>query len=202
MTPETLTKQLLCFDDFAPDATKAREWIINSGFTTETGPDGAQYTGINKLQMKHWFDRIADLRKKPIIPRLSCFRLNLAGELPHSWVHSDDICAKWASVLYLNEPDQCRGGTAFWKHIGLNIDRLPSRAELGEEAEEFYRMMTDEWKILDRWTMTGIIPMKWNRFITYPTCFFHSRFPFEGFGTGPKDGRLIWICFYDVEGEA
>ncbi len=202
MSSETLVKNLLKFDDFAPDAEQVRQSVIAQGFTTETGPDGAIYTGINKTQMPRWFERIADLRKKAIIPRLSCFRLNLKDELPHSWVHSDDICAKWASVLYLNEPDQCRGGTAFWKHLSLGIDRLPSVKELGDEAQSFYEMMTQEWKHLDRWTMTGIMPMKFNRFITYPTCYFHSRFPFEGFGTGPADGRLIWICFYDIEGEA
>jgi hypothetical protein len=73
--------------------------------------------------------RIAELIGEPITPKLSCFRLNLAGELPHSWVHSDDICAEFASVLYLNLPEQCKGGTAFWAHDEWG-DHLLSDEEL------------------------------------------------------------------------
>ena len=193
---------LLQFDDFAPDAASMRVEVIEGGFSTQTGPDGAKYTGISLHSVPHWFDRVSELLNKKIIPKLSCFRVNLAGELPHSWVHSDDICAKYASVLYLNRPQECKGGTAFWKHDKLNLDHLPTREELGDQAESFYEMMTSEWKNLTHWKQISFVPMKWNRFITYPTCFFHSRYPFEGFGTGPRDGRLIWVCFYDIVGEA
>jgi len=62
-------------------------------------------------------------------------------------------------------------------------------------------MMNREWKDLTFWEQYHLVPMKFNRFATYPTCLFHSRWPFEAFGKGPEDGRLIWVCFYDVEGE-
>jgi hypothetical protein len=191
--------------DFAPDAETVRESVIHGGFSTERGPDGALYTGISKHQVPHWFDYIARVIGFKIFPTLSCFRLNLAGELPHSWVHSDDICAKYASVLYLNLPEQCSGGTAFWKHRTLGIDRLPSRKSLrehGVDDAEFYSHMDDEWKVLSAWEQYGFSPMKWNKFITYPTCLFHSRYPFEAFGKNSYDGRLIWICFYDIENPA
>jgi hypothetical protein len=196
--------ELLQVDDFAPDAEKVRKAVIDGGFTTERGPDGALYTGISKHPTPGWYELIAKAVGSPIIPRLSCFRLNLKGEMPHSWIHSDDICAKHASVLYLNAPVQCAGGTAFWRHEALGIDRLPTKEALaaeGKNPEAFYAMIEREWKDLTFWKNIGFVPMKFNRFITYPTCLFHSRFPFEGFGSGPKDGRLIWICFYDLERE-
>lgn len=189
------------FENFAPDAERVRQAVIRGGFGTQRGPDGANYTGISMYPVEHWYKRIEELIGCAIIPRLSCFRLNLQGELPHSWVHSDDICAKFATVLYLNEPKQCQGGTAFWKHEALGIDRLPSKQSLtdkGFDAEEFYARMEKQWKELKHWKQVGFIQMQWNKFITYPTCLFHSRFPFEGFGKSPEDGRLIWICFYDV----
>jgi hypothetical protein len=49
-------------------------------------------------------------------------------------------------------------------------------------------MMTKEWKKLEPWRQRDFVPMQFNRFITYPTSFFHSRFPFEAFGNGPKMG--------------
>jgi hypothetical protein len=198
------SEALLQFDNFAPDAGAVREAVIHGTFSTETGPDGAKYTGISTYPVPQWPERISELLETPIIPRLSCFRLNLQGELPHSWVHSDDICARYATVLYLNRPEQCRGGTAFWKHVKLGINYLPSRTQLqrlGEKVDDFYKEMEQDWKDLSLWKQIEFVPMKWNRFITYPTCFFHSRYPFEGFGKGPEDGRLIWICFYDIAEE-
>ena len=190
---------ILQFDNFAHDLEAIRINVIGGPFTTQQGPDGALYTGISAFPVHHWFKRIEELIGAKIKPGISCFRLNLSGELPHSWVHSDDICAKWASVLYVNLPEQCRGGTAFWRHVTRGIDRLPTREELGDNADAMYSNMTREWKELHWWEQIGFVPMKFNRFITYPTCLFHSRYPFEGFGSGPKDGRLIWICFYDRE---
>lgn len=195
-----MRKEIVQFDNFSPDVEAVRNAVIGGGFSTETGPDGARYTGISGYPVPHWYERISQLVGKPITPRLSCFRLNLEGELPHSWVHSDDICAKHASVLYLNLPEQCTGGTAFWKHKILGIDRLPAREEI-PDADEFYKRMDREWKELDLWEQVRLIPMHFNRFITYPTCLFHSRYPHEAFGKGPEDGRLIWICFYDLKGE-
>lgn len=197
-------KEILHCDHFADDAEAVRAAVIAGTFSTHKGPDGADYTGISEYQVPHWPARIAQLLGATIVPRLSCFRLNLAGELPHSWVHSDDICAKYASVLYLNPDDQCKGGTAFWRHADLGIDRLPSRRSLERfsvDGETFYKKMEDDWKILDLWKQVEFVPMKFNRFITYPTCLFHSRYPHEAFGKEPKDGRLIWICFYDIASE-
>ena len=108
-------------------------------------------------------------------------------------------------MLYLNLPEQCKGGTAFWKHKTRGIDRLPSKAELtakGEDADAFYRTMEREWKELEHWNCVKFVPMRWNKFVTYPTSYFHSRYPFEAFGSGPQDGRLIWICFYDLKENA
>jgi hypothetical protein len=191
---------LLLRDDFAPDVAAVRSAVIAGGFSTQTGPDGAQYTGISQYPVPQWFDRIADVVGCPIVPRLSCFRLNLAGELPHSWVHSDDICAEYASVLYLNPPEQCAGGTAFWQHSELRMDRLLTRDELisrGVDPDQFYAWMTREWKVKSAWQQIDFVPMRFGRFVTYETSYFHSRWPWEAFGDDAETGRLIWICFYD-----
>lgn len=192
---------LLQIDNFAPDIAQVRDAVINGEFSTETGPDGFEYTGISKHQVPHWFDLIAQGLECSIIPRLSFFRLNLAGEVPHSWVHSDDICARFAAVLYLNLPNQCHGGTAFWRHTGLRMECMPSLEEMqatGTHVDWFLSMMQREWADLRFWEQHCFVGMQFNRFITYPTSQFHSRYPFEGFGTGPQDGRLVWSCFYDL----
>lgn len=188
-------------DDFARDCAAVRAAVIDGGFTTQTGPDGALYTGISFYPVPQWFEHVAAVAGGPITVRLSAFRLNLAGELPHSWVHSDAICAEYASVLYLNPPEQCQGGTAFWQHVS-GANRLLSPKELRDadiDADSYHAWMTNEWKNLTRWQQTGLIDMKFNRFLTYPTSYFHSRYPFDAFGADAASGRLIWICFYDYD---
>jgi Family of unknown function (DUF6445) len=182
----------LIADNFAPDLAAVRKAVIDGPFVTREGPDGGTYTGISTYPVDHWFERVSHIAGCKITPKLSCFRLNLKGELPHSWVHSDEICADFASVLYLNLPDQCKGGTAFWKHVPSGMGRL-----LFNQTPEFYAQMTKDWKDLSLWRQTSLVPMRWNRFVTYPTSWFHSRWPHEAFGSSPEDGRLIWICFYD-----
>lgn len=190
------------FDDFAADALDVRNAVLAGGFGTQTGPDGHAYTGISLFPVPHWFDRIAELVGAPITPRLSCFRVSLAGEVSPVWVHSDDICAQYASVLYLNTPEQCTGGTAFWRHIERGDDRLLAPAELaalGIDEADYHAWMMGEWRRLEAWEQTGLVTMRFNRFITYPTSYFHSRFPFEGFGDSSENARMIWVCFFDVK---
>lgn len=192
---------LLQIEGFAPDAPEVREAVIGQGFGTEKGPDGLDYTGICRHEVPHWHDLIAQAVGRPITMKLSFFRLTLKDELPHCWVHSDELCqAKMAGLLYLNLPGQCTGGTAFWRHTALEVEALPGREELaqrGINAEWYYRMMNREWKDLTFWAQVGFVGMRFNRFITYPVSRFHSRYPFEGFGQTPQDARLVWTCFYD-----
>lgn len=192
---------LLQIDNFAPDAMNVREAVIKGEFKTETGPDGFPYTGISRYEVPHWAELISEAIGKPATIKLSVFRLNLKGEFPHSWVHSDEICAQYASVLYLNPSEQCRGGTAFWRHREFDLNAMPLSEDvitLGLNAEGFAAEMSEEWKDLANWEQCGFVGMRFNRFITYPTRMFHSRYPFEGFGAGPEDGRLIWAAFFDV----
>lgn len=196
-----MNASLMQFDDFADDAEAVRAAVIEGGFATETGPDGLPYRGISKHAVPQWFDLIGKAIGRSVIPRLSYFRLNLKGELPHSWVHSDEICANWACVLYLTEPAKCYGGTAFWKHTALGIDSMPLSEEVIEQGIDphwFAAMMSREWKDLGFWEQAGFVAMKWNRFICYPTRLFHSRYPFEGFGETAQDGRLVWAGFFDL----
>lgn len=198
---EAVKHTLLQIDNFAPDIAQVREAVVSGEFSTETGPDGCTYTGISKLQVPHWFELISAAIEHPVIPRLSFFRMNVTGEVPHSWVHSDDICAKFAAVVYMNLPHQCQGGTAFWRHTGLRMESMPSVDEMretGTHVEWFLSMMNREWKDLTFWEQHGFVGMRFNRFITYPTSQFHSRYPFEGFGSTPQDARLVWSCFYDL----
>lgn len=192
---------LSVFDGFTPDFLKIRQQALDAGFGTQTGPDGLEYTGICPLEAPELIEGIEKAIAHKIVPKLSCFRLNLAGEKPHSWIHSDDICAQYASVLYMNLPKQCQGGTAFWRHKGIGVDSMPTEEDVqscGFDTKWFCNMMQKEWNDLTWWEQSGFVGMKSNRLLVYPTSMFHSRYPFEPFGSTPEDGRLIWVCFFDI----
>lgn len=193
---------LTIVDDFHPDAAALRARVMGSEFSSKIGPDGATYTGISLHEAPELVQLIEKVVGHKIIPHMQFWRINLDKEMPHSFVHSDEICATHASILYMNEPAQCRGGTAFWKHVELGLDAMPTPDEavaMGRNYAELDRQIGLDWKNLEKWSMCGFVGMKFNRFVTYPTKCFHSRFPHEGFGAGKEDGRLIWVCFYDID---
>lgn len=196
------------FDNFHPDPEALRAAVIASEFKTEIGPDGAPYSGISKYEDKTIFELLAIAVQCPVIPRIAVWRLNLKGELPHNFVHADDICAKYAAVFYLNTPEQCAAhytGTAFWKHAGLEIEHMPSDEQIQEHTPsiaDFKKWMEHEWQTEKSWEMTGFVRAAFNRLVIYPTSKFHSRYPFEAFGSDKTDGRLILAVFFDMVGQA
>ena len=186
-------------DEFSSSAQETRNRVVSEGFREEVGPDGFNYTGINTGGDGELKNKVEELMGD-VTHKMSFFRQNLDGEMPHSYVHSDEICADWAGLLYLNTDEQAKGGTAFWKHKYMGWDRLPTDEEIagmGVSQEEFGEQLTADWKDKALWEMSGFIGMKFNRFIVYPTKMFHSRYPHEGFGKEKEDGRLVWVCFFN-----
>lgn len=181
-------------DGFYHDPQALRRRVLASAFGDFRGPDGALYQNTSAHAEPELFPLVESAIGHRILPKLAGFRLDLGGIEPHSAVHSDDICATHASVLYLNPPEQCQGGTAFWTHRETGWDASPR----GVSAEAVATFVKD-WEDADKWEMSGFVGMKFNRFLTYPTKLVHSRWPRGGFGTGKQDGRLIWVCFFDVD---
>lgn len=192
---------LSVFDDFLPNLADIRREVLAAGFTTETHKDGLEYKGIGKKQYPEIFEAMSVALGYGIVPHISCFRINYKGENPHSWVHSDECCAKYAAVLYMNPPEQCMGGTAFWKHIPTGLDYMPTveeRTKSGVDPVVFGKAINDDTHDQSKWDPVSMAGMKWNRMIVYPTAMFHSRYPFDAFGDSPENGRLVFVCFFDL----
>lgn len=179
---------LSVIDDFCPDAELLREWLIAGEFVPYVGPDGQTYT-VSNLNVPVLKCHLEGALERKVDIKLSGFRLDLAGTYPGCAVHSDEICAEYAGILYLNPPEQCKGGTAFWKHSRTGLDEMPA-----DDKEKIHADWNDQFK----WSQSGYVDMKFNRFITYPTRKFHSRWPLEGFGDNKHRGRLIWVVFFNM----
>jgi hypothetical protein len=194
-----MTRSLVIADDFAPDFQAVRDGALSLDYCPREYK-GAMYNGIGLGFDPGLKEQIEDVMGCGIDPKLCFFRLGLEGDQTTTYIHADTICADWASVLYLNPPDACAGGTSFWRHKELEWDSMPESVMQdgllldARLAEKLNREGNDE----RFWTRTDHVNMKSNRFITYPTKRFHSRFPYDTWGSSKEQGRLIWVCFYNL----
>lgn len=198
---------LTIVDDFLPDWQAVRDGVLNDGFGTVMveevkGNPKVPYENVNLVYTKQTpeFGRgLVDVFGRGITMFQQAFRLGFKDSQLHNLVHADHCCAALAAVCYLNPPEQCRGGTAFWRHKRHGWDMMPTQEQLDEAGYTLFEMSAD-WQDIEAWELVSLAGMKPNRLITYPTNAFHSRWPWEGFGDKehPETARLIWCGFFDL----
>ena len=62
----------------------------------------------------------------------------------------------------------------------------------GLENKKFDDMLLNESNDLSRWKLNSVIGYKKNRLISYPSNYFHSKYPNKGW----KKGRKVFVMFY------
>ncbi|MCW3846575.1 DUF6445 family protein [Sphingomonas sp. LB-2] len=125
-------------------------------------------------------------------------RLTLKGDAGRSGVHIDP--AYYSGILYLNLPDQCRGGTDFFRHKPTGLDGVPTTdIALAATGYSDPNRLIEEVVNADtlkpaRWEKTMTVPMRFNRLILFSPWLFHNAAP--GFGDRPETGRLVHLMFF------
>lgn len=131
--------------------------------------------------------------------KITAFRSGHEKTDLHTNIHADNPIARWAFVYYLNLPEQCRGGTAFYRLKKTGWDEMPTQQQLDEAGLDM-EWMRQAWGDENFWDLVSIAGMKFNRLIFYPTTYFHSRYPLKGWGpeNQPEDARLVQVGFFDI----
>lgn len=194
-----MTPTLYIVDDFVENPLALRGKVLEGPFE-DIDWRGAKYTNVNHRNVPDVEAELSRFCGFAIDPVMRFVRLNLEGEMPHNFVHSDQIEAKYAALLYLNTNTQASGGTALWKHKELGFDRMPTQDEaedLNENPDALRQRIEADWSDKDKWEMAGFAGMKFNRLILYPSACFHSRYPWEGFGKNSSNGRLVYVYFFN-----
>ena len=173
-------------DNFVRDPEAVRAHALGSTFIDWPAPDGEVYKRICLTEVPGLRDAI-EAEFGPVDMLGMAYRLNFNGERPNAAIHSDIGWGTHACVLFLSEGP---GGTAFWMHKNTRAGRL----QQGDEG--LWRRIDGDWNNKDAWEMIGLAPMKLGRAVIYESERFHSRWPFEAFGTGPEDGRLVAVSFF------
>lgn len=196
-----MAKNLLIADNFLPDPQGFRDEAILHPFV-DIRFHGAVYKQIQVRATDEHRELIETVVGRDIVQDYSFLRLNLGGELPHNAVHCDADCGGFAAILYLNLPEQCRGGTALWKHKETGYDAVPAEHEVRRTGKSHFKTVDkirNDWNDLTKWEQVGLAEMKWNRLAVYPAHCFHSRWPGEAFGKDRFDGRLVWVTFFECK---
>jgi hypothetical protein len=132
--------------------------------------------------------------------------------------HYDDFC-DYAGILYLNLPEQCSGGTSFWRHRRTGLIAAPVKGDelrfaetfvvngvatseemtrlcmdeaVADPAEGYLTESTPYWELVDR------VAMKQNRLVVYPSRLFHlPDYQEELFGSSLAARRLTMNLYFD-----
>lgn len=194
---------LIVVDDFLDDP-----YVLRNAALKLTYPDvKAIYPGRNskeRINFDGLNNAVSRLVGEPLVPMThnqahgKC-RIALASDVGTAKVHVD--ASHWSGILYLSKPEDCRGGTEFFRHIPTNTERAPYSDK--ECAEKFGVSSAKQWvdELLERdtcddskWEMTMRVPMRFNRLVLLRPWLWHTAG--ESFGNSIEDGRLIYLMFF------
>lgn len=180
-------------DNFLPDPEAVRAHALASEFIDYEGQDGQTYKRVAITDVPGLTERLT-AHAGGHAPRMlgMGYRLNFGGELPNAAIHSDIGWGSHALVLYLSSPPPGEPqGTAFWRH------RETGEVSLAPGDLGLLSLVENDWDQPEKWELVQLVQHQFNRALIYPSSLFHSRYPFPAFGTGPEDGRLIAVAFFN-----
>lgn len=189
-------------DDFLRNAEEVRRQALALDYMI-----GGRYPGLNskqKLRIEGLDEIVSMLVREPVrapwtndFSHGSC-RIALAADEQQARIHIDQ--SHWSGILYLSRPEDCQGGTEFFRHKRTNTDRVPMDTEslkaIGYSSyEELQHDILDK-DALDRsqWEHTMTVPMRFNRLVLLQPHYWHTAG--AGFGDSLENGRLIYLMFF------
>lgn len=171
-------------DNFLPSSV--REHALASDYADVPMHDGEVYKRVSVTEVPGLLEAIERVMG-PVDMLGMGYRLNFGGELPNAAIHSDMGWGTHAAVVYLSEGP---GGTAFWRH------KASGRRKIRSGDVELFEQVKGDWDDASKWEMRTMAEIRIGRAVIYESALFHSRWPFEAFGTGPENGRLIAVAFF------
>lgn len=189
---------ILVRNNFLADPQAEREAALAATYETITH-NGLTYRGMSEQAEGPECAEIRALLNFHRGKIVTGYRRYLESEENETYIHLDADIAKWTGVLFLNTPEQCKGGTAFWRYKQYGWQMQPTAAELealglDDEPALWSRVLADGHQER-HWQMHEYVPMGWNRLLLFDSRLFHSRYPKRAFGTTTDDARLIKLFF-------
>jgi hypothetical protein len=193
----------LVVDDFLDNADQLRQHALR----LEYPPQQGAFPGRNSLQRTNvdgLTQAVSRILGEPLVPSPppqshAKTRLTLAADKGRGKVHVDE--SHWSGILYLSRPEDCSGGTEFFRHKATGLDHFPfssdelNRSGFGSHADAHRALIEHDGTDDSAWEWLLTVPMKFNRLLLLRPWLFHTAGP--GFGDRPEDGRLVYLMFFD-----
>lgn len=200
-----MDKQYIVVDDFCPEideviasshAAGYGRWAPNRGVVGSSIYDGMNFMGSHAYMLR----ALVGATGSVLVPNTMFFRNTNKG-FEKAYIHSDREMGAHTCVCYMSDHEEA-SGTAFYRHIPTGLLEMPSFAEMREKG--ILDQMAEDMVSRDPaiWEQLDVVEGKKNRAVVFHAPLFHSRFPIEGLGTTPEDGRLVWVShFYKLHGD-
>lgn len=194
---------LIVIDDFLQNADQLREVGLQLSYPDIPGyfPGRNSMERINVDGLTELASHAAGERLAPVGGDYSHgkFRIALEGDKGEGDIHFD-FRATWSGVLFLNRPEDCQGGTEFYRHKATGTLQAPNtQAELnamgfGDYDELITRIVREDGVHRDRWELEMKVPMRFNRLVLFNSWLWHTAGP--SFGNSLQNGRFIYLMFF------
>ena len=194
---------IVVVDDFLDDPYTFRKAALGLTYPNAEGPYPGR-NSVERINLEGLDNEVSRLVGEPLVSMEhnqahgKC-RIALESDIGTAKVHVDG--SHWSGILYLSEPDDCRGGTEFFRHKATNTERAPFSDQ--ECFEKFGVNSAKQWvaELLEKdsnddskWEMTMRVPMRFNRLVLLRPWFWHTAG--ESFGNNKENGRLVYLMFF------
>lgn len=193
---------LIVVDDFFDDAVAVREAALKLTYPQLQGVFPGR-NSIERLDIPGLDQAVSRLVGEPVravnpLQSHAKCRITFEHDVGTGRVHIDP--AYWSGILYLSRPQDCRGGTEFFRHRATGTDRAPyDDAEAAQWGYASGREMVSQ--IISRdgldpaaWEHTMTVPMRFNRLVLLRPWLWHTAG--ENFGNSMENGRLVFLMFF------
>lgn len=184
---------MIVIDDFLPEFEELQSYAKTATFADVVNEvDGVTYPLIcdeipNHLRLAV-LCAIAKHFDLPESPAMFMRRSPEGTHCPHQ-VHSDASMGTHSLMLYLNDEEDCEGGTSFLSHRATGIAYNP-------ESQEATAIIVNDQNNPVAWRIRETVPMQPNRAVIFDADRLHRAEPVGGFGDTPDNTRVVLTCFF------
>ena len=199
-----MPSSLLIVDDFLEEPAAFRAQALRLTYPEQNGAFPGR-NSLERLVIPGLDEEVSRLLAEPLSPisqglsHAKC-RVTRAEDKGRARVHTDP--SHWSGILYLSRPEDCRGGTQFFRHIRTGSDRAPvtaaELATMGYASQDEAHQDIIETDSLDEsaWEPTMEVPMRFNRLLLLRPWLWHTAGP--AFGDRIDNARLVYLMFFQA----
>ena len=199
---------IIIVDDFLSNAAELRQAALRLTYPEQEGAFPGR-NSVERIEIDGLAQQVSRLTGEPLAPTSPLqshgkFRITLASDPQRAKVHVD--ASHWSGILYLSRPQDCSGGTEFFRHRRTGTDHFPIDARelrafgYADRRDAHRDIIERDTNDDDKWERTMQVPMRFNRLLLLRPWLWHTAGP--AFGDSLENGRLVYLMFFQVVGAA